>query len=191
MISLTKTRRKHSEGIYKKLQINTNQLCRLTILIDFHCPVSSEAFALRQWLFSYELVYIRGIRVLTTRSRWWARAAANRRRWQRAASLDGHHCPNVLSVTMSRQQQKKHPKNPLVRNSLHFNSLNVLICFYVIFFCVENEVRSIFLNSSEISRRVVRGSLSVGDRDADWRSPGLTPPHAHRQTIFALFWLRF
>lgn len=74
--------------------------------------------------------------------------------------------PQRLVCNHVETTKKKHPKNPLVRNSLHFNSLNVLICFYVIF-CVENEVRSIFLKSSENSRRVVRGSLSVGDRDAD------------------------
>lgn len=37
----------------------------------------------------------------------------------------------------------------------------------------------------------VRGSLSAGDRDTDWRSPVPTPPHAQSKTIFALFWIRF
>lgn len=81
----------------------------------------------------YRFGFQRAFQVLTTRSRWWARAAASRLRWQQAASLDGHHCPDTSALTIS-LHPKKHPKKPfLLRNSPHFYSLNDSICFYAIF----------------------------------------------------------
>lgn len=190
-IHATETLQNRNEN-QQKLWINKNQLFRLTI----HIRLGSEG-TVRQFGYVYftimnfisVILFQTAFQVLTTKSRWWARAAASRRRWQQAASLDGHHCPNTSAVTIS-QQPKNTQKNLLPQNSAHFYSLNDSICFYAIFLYRERNA-FVFLNSSEISRRGVRGSLSVGDRGADWRSPEPTPPHAHRQTIFALFWLRF
>lgn len=113
---------------------------------------------------------------LTTKSRWWALAAADTRRWQPAASLR-HHSPHTLSMPITTLKKSTHEKN------IPYSNMTVL------FFSLFENVR--FWKEYRISRRVERGSLSVGDRGADWRSPEPTPPQAQRKTIFALFWLRF
>lgn len=188
-IHATETLQNRNEN-QQKLWINKNQLFRLTI----HIRLGSEG-TVRQFGYVYftimnfisVILFQTAFQVLTTKSRWWARAAASRRRWQQAASLDGHHCPNTSAVTIS-QQPKNTQKNLLPQNSAHFYSLNDSICFYAIFLYRE---RNAFDFSKQFRNFAAwRAWIPVGGRSRrgltlTWAHPAARAPPNDFRAILA------